>query len=133
MSKFGKSWNIHYKLVTVAPLVHIKIDLSFFFSCNSQTCLNPTDSFTVKVHLTCLSLSYWHQSCGKGKVSFLSHTEHLLSALWKGILKIILKQSSCQASLLYLSIDAPRLFMKHKCFKNGSFNNITPTGVRLLG
>ncbi len=47
--------------------------------------------------------------CGKGKISFLSRTEYLLSTEWKGILKIILKLSSCQASLLYLSIVAPRL------------------------
>ncbi len=45
----------------------------------------------------------------------------VLHTKWKGILKIILKLSSCQAPLLYLSLDAPRLIshindVTHKCY-----------------
>ena len=82
---------------------------------------------TVKVHL---SLCYWNQS--QHFPAKLWQRENLLTSqsqsihsdchvylssmhslsfvcLVEGNLEIISKQSSCQASLLYLSIDAPRL------------------------
>ncbi len=62
--------------------------------------------------------SIFPQRCSKGKISFLSHTEYLLSTEGKGILKVILKLSSCQAALLYPSIDAPRLFQSDIYWRN---------------
>ncbi len=70
---------------------------------------------TINSVKVCLSLCYWNQSLHFP--AKLWQRENLLTVphwisfvyLVEGNLEIISKQSSCQASLLYLSIDAPRL------------------------